>query len=83
MDKRNTFIIPCENEIASTTVNPVIANTSSTLAAAITNVGIPWSTPKPLFCKDNIDGTTTAGVTADKMNLKLEFPVINDSIINF
>ena len=83
MYKTYTVRIPCENEIASTTVNPVIANTSSTLAAAITNVGIPWSTPKPRFCKDNIDGTTTAGVTADKMNLKLKFLVFNDSIINF
>ena len=54
------------------TVNPDIARTSSTLAAAITKVGIPLATPYPCSEIDKRHGTTTAGVTADKTNLKLK-----------
>lgn len=44
--------------------------TSSNDDAAITKVGIPCSTPKPLCCKVRSWGTTTAGVTAPRTNLK-------------
>ena len=47
-----------------------MASTSSTLAAAITNVGIPLATPYPCSEIDNIHGTITAGVTADSTNLR-------------
>ena len=52
------------------TPKPLIASTSSTLAAAMTSVGIPCSTPRPFSVKDNIDGTTTAGETAERTKLK-------------
>ena len=55
--------------MARNTPKPVIARTSSMLAAAITRVGIPLSAPIPRFINDNIPGTTTAGDTAPRINL--------------
>ncbi|KAH3862783.1 hypothetical protein DPMN_025757 [Dreissena polymorpha] len=46
------------------TPKPVMASTSSTLAAAITRVGMPLSMPYPRSDKFINDGTTTAGDTA-------------------
>ena len=48
----------------------LIASTSSIEAAAMTNVGIPWSIPYPLSDSDNKLGTTTAGDTAANTNLQ-------------
>ena len=48
---------------------PVIARTSSILAAAIIRVGMPLSTPYLLSCRFNNPGTTTAGETAAVTNL--------------
>lgn len=39
------YFLPVEKAMPSETPNPVIARTSSTLAAAITRVGIPLSIP--------------------------------------
>ena len=66
----NSCLPLAENVIPKNTPNPLIANTSSTLAAAMTSVGIPLSTPKPLSARDNILGTTTAGDTAARTNLQ-------------
>lgn len=49
-----------------------MAKTSSTLAAAMTRVGIPLSRPQPLSERLRRLGTTTAGDTAAKTNLKLK-----------
>lgn len=39
------FSIPCEKTIPSSTPKPVMLKTSSMVAAAITRVGIPLSSP--------------------------------------
>ena len=49
-------------------VKQEIASTSSTLAAAITRVGIPLSTPQPCSWRLRRQGTTTAGDTAARTN---------------
>jgi len=38
--------------------------------AAMTKDGTPLSTPRPTFWRRITDGTTTAGETADSMNLR-------------
>lgn len=52
------------------TLKPVMARTSSRLAAAITSVGMPASTPYPSSANFSRPGTTTAGDTAATMNLR-------------
>lgn len=54
------------------TPNPVMARTSSILAAAMTRVGMPLFRPNPLSARFNKDGTTTAGETAARTNLEVQ-----------
>ena len=49
-------------------VKPVIATISSKLAEAMIKEGIPFSTPNPSCCSFNIPLTTTAGLTAARIN---------------
>lgn len=61
--------IPCEKIIPKMTPNIEIEIISSTLDAAITSVAMLLVSPKPWACKFCNVGTTTAGLTALKMEL--------------
>jgi hypothetical protein len=60
-----------ENIILSTTLKAEMAMTSSKVAAAMTNVGIPLDFPYPLSCRLKRHGITTAGDTAAITALKV------------
>ena len=65
-----SVLIPFENAIPRNTVNKLMARTSSHEDAAITKVGMPCSTPNPCSCNSSNCGTTIAGDTAPRTNLK-------------
>ena len=67
----NRKYLPPAKVMPIRTPNAEMARTSSTLEAAITKVGIPFSCPQPSSDRRNMHGTITAGVTADKINLQL------------
>jgi len=52
----------------SITPKTVMAMISSKLEAAIRVLGIPFTTPYPLFCRIMMEGTRTAGETAAIQN---------------
>ena len=66
----NTPNVPVANVIPNSTPNALMAKTSSTLAAAVTSVGIPLSTPRPRKKRLTMLGTTTAGDTAPSTDLQ-------------
>lgn len=66
---KQSKLTPLVKTRPSTTPKPVMARTSSKLAAAITRVGIPLSTPRPSSWSHSMLGTTTAGDTAPSTNL--------------
>ena len=60
-----------------------MARTSSILAAAMTRVGIPCATPRPLCWRLNILGTTTAGDTAARTNPSIKPQAIGNPRIKY
>lgn len=62
--------LPVEKTMLIHVPNPVIAKMSSRLLAAISKVGMPFSTPYPFSCKSSMEGTTTAGETAPSTKLR-------------
>jgi len=68
--RNNTIrVIPSENMILRHTPNAEMQNMSSKLHAAITNVMIPLSSPRPFCLKSNSAGRITAELTGLKMHL--------------
>lgn len=68
--RNNTIrVIPSENMILRQTPNAEMQNMSSKLHAAITNVMIPLSSPRPFCLKSNSAGRITAELTGLKMHL--------------
>lgn len=63
------MMFPWLKAMACATPKPVIASTSSRLAAAITRVGIPAAMPHPAISRRSMFGTTTAGETAARTKL--------------
>lgn len=64
--------IPVENNTPNKIPNTLIDTASSKLEAAINNVLIPFTSPYPKRLSRNRLGTNTAGLTADKVNLKID-----------
>lgn len=64
--------IPVENKTPNKIPKALIDTASSKLEAAINSVLIPFTSPYPKRLSRNRLGTNTAGLTADKVNLKID-----------